>query len=255
MCPAEPGELDGLRGAPVRPPQRLDEDCSLSLIRGFSSFGPRDRRSRQGRCRARLSELERKVRYLERFTIGEYHSPLDNMLELADVAGPCEPGKQVQYLGGRSAHRALVFVGRAGDEVVRQDRQVFRSAAQGRQEKLNSVETVQKVATEQALAFAQVKVHVRRRHNPSLGQRFLGSADAYDRLVLDRSEQLCLQRQAHVADFVKEDGPFARQLELARARRDPGRGACFHPEEFGLEQGLRHCGAVDRDKGMVSARR
>ena len=58
-----------------------------------------------------MSEFERKVRDLEYIAIGEYHSPFDNMLELANVAGPGEPGKQVQDLGARPAYRALVLVG------------------------------------------------------------------------------------------------------------------------------------------------
>jgi hypothetical protein len=85
---AEAREPDGFRRVPVRPSQRIDEGCSFSLICDFSSLGPRQRRDGQDRCRLHLSEFERKVRDLERITVGKYHSPLNNVLELANVAGP-----------------------------------------------------------------------------------------------------------------------------------------------------------------------
>ena len=75
------------------------------------------------------------------------------------------------------------------------------------------------------------------------------AADALEALLLERAQDLGLQRQRQVADLVEEQRAAMRQLELARLARDrAGERALLVAEELGLEQRLGNRGAVDGDE-------
>jgi hypothetical protein len=108
---AEACEFAGFGDVPLCFPQGFNQQGPFRLIRLVAeSNAQAPRRARGQETGWALPEFEREVRDLERITTGEYHGSLNHMLELADVAGPGEPGKQGQDLGARPAYRALVFV-------------------------------------------------------------------------------------------------------------------------------------------------
>ena len=84
----------------------------------------------------------------------------------------------------------------------------------------------------------------------------LGAADAVDLALLDGAQQLGLQADVHLADFVEQQRAAVGFLELADAAGDgAGEGALLMAEQFALQQVLRDGGAVDRDEGLVGALR
>ncbi len=85
-------------------------------------------------------------------------------------------------------------------------------------------------------------------------QRFdLVGAERLDLLFLQHAQQLGLQRQRQVADFVEEQRAAVGHLELADAplALGAGEGARCGAEQLRLDQGFRNRGDVDRDEGAV----
>ncbi len=75
----------------------------------------------------------------------------------------------------------------------------------------------------------------------------LEAADGAELTLLQRPQQLGLEFQRHIADFVEKQGAAAGQLELAGAALGrSGKGAAFMPKQLALQQSLRNCRAVDR---------
>jgi hypothetical protein len=74
-------------------------------------------------------------------------------------------------------------------------------------------------------------------------------------LSFDRSQQPSLNGEAHFADLVEEQGPFARGFDQPRPIAI---GACVGalgvPEQLGVEDVRRQCGAIDRDERSFPSR-
>ena len=100
-----------------------------------------------------------------------------------------------------------------------------------------------------------LQVAVRRRDDAHVDVQRHRAADALEPLLLERAQDLRLQRQRQLADLVEEQRAAVRELELARlARRRAGERALLVAEQLRLEQRLGNRRAVDRDERAVGAR-
>ena len=80
-----------------------------------------------------------------------------------------------------------------------------------------------------------------------MGKRFR-AADALDLALLQNAQQLGLQRQRHLADFVQKNRAAVRLFEQSDARVDgSGEGSLGVAEELGFEQMIGKRGAIDGD--------
>ena len=76
-------------------------------------------------------------------------------------------------------------------------------------------------------------------------------ADLLEFAFLQHTEQLHLQRRAHRPDFVQEQRAFVRLFEPALPVADGARERASHvAEDFGFEQRLGDCAAVQRDEAV-----
>ena len=81
------------------------------------------------------------------------------------------------------------------------------------------------------------------------------AADTFEAPFLERAQDLGLQRERQIADFVEEERPAVRHLELAGlARHGAGESALFVAEELGLEERLGNRRAIDGDKRRLGSR-
>ena len=81
---------------------------------------------------------------------------------------------------------------------------------------------------------------VGRRDQPHVDLQRRRAADALEPLLLERAQDLRLQRQRQLADLVEEQRAAVRHLELARLARDgAGERALLVAEQLGLEQRSR----------------
>src|SRR5690606_19993060 len=100
------------------------------------------------------------------------------------------------------------------------------------------------------------EIAVRRRDQAHVDALGLGTADALEFGFLDRAEQLDLDLEGDLRDFVQEQGTAVRELEATGTARDGARkGATFVTEELALDEPRRDRGAVDPDEGRVAALR
>ncbi len=98
------------------------------------------------------------------------------------------------------------------------------------------------------------EVLVRGGDHPDVDLPRLRGAERQDLALLERAQELRLQRFRQVADLVEEEAAALGLEEEARARIDAGRDARLDAEELGLEQLGRDRGAVDRQEGPGAAR-
>ena len=88
-----------------------------------------------------------------------------------------------------------------------------------------------------------------------------GSADGVEALLVQCAEDLCLGFQAHVADFVEEEGSAVGALEgaahfgglVGAASSGVGSGAVAVAEELGFDEVFGDGGAVELDEDAVAA--
>ena len=80
----------------------------------------------------------------------------------------------------------------------------------------------------------------------------LGAAHPVEFAFLEHAQELGLQPDVHLGNFVQEDGAAVGHLELAELAGDgPGERAFFVAKQFGFQQMFRQGGAVDGHKGAV----
>ena len=81
-------------------------------------------------------------------------------------------------------------------------------------------------------------------------------SDPFDHALLQKAQQLDLQSERQIADFVEEERPAVGRLDLADGlfRRARER-ALFVPEELAFEQRFGNRRAVDRDEPVALPRR
>src|SRR6185436_17268063 len=81
------------------------------------------------------------------------------------------------------------------------------------------------------------------------------TTDPLELLLLDHPEELGLEIETHLRDFVQQQSPAVGSLERALSPGGgAGEGPLLVPEERALDQALRHRGAVHRDEGRLSTR-
>ncbi len=96
---------------------------------------------------------------------------------------------------------------------------------------------------------------MRRRDDADVYLDRLVAADARDLAVFQHAQQLGLQRQRHVADFVEEQGAAVGIFETALAHLvGAGEGAGLVAEQLVVEQALVQGGAVQGGERLVLAR-
>ncbi len=95
-----------------------------------------------------------------------------------------------------------------------------------------------------------------RRHHAHVAADGLVAAHALETALLQHAQQLHLHRQAHVADFIQQQGAALGHFEttLARGQRT-GEGALLVAEQFAFQQVRRNGAAVDRHERAIAARR
>src|SRR5690606_17914791 len=137
--------------------------------------------------------------------VAEEQAALDDVLELADVAGPGMPEEALHRAVGHPAHVLLELGAEVAEEVLDQERDVALALAQRRQAHLDHVEPVVEVLAEAALPDLLQQIAVGRRDQPYVDLDGLDAAHPLELLLLDRAEQLHLHVDRDLADLVEEE--------------------------------------------------
>nr|GFD24377.1 hypothetical protein [Tanacetum cinerariifolium] len=130
--------------------------------------------------------------------------PFDHVAKLADVPWPSVVEQRAACLFAEATRRAAVLFDEACQEAIGQRQDVFATLTQRRQVQSNDIQTVEQVFTETPVTDHVFQIQVRGgedAHVCAAGDRV---ADALVFFVLNEAQQLGLQRQREVPDFVEE---------------------------------------------------
>ena len=185
---------------------------------------------------------------------GEQHRPVEGVFQLAHVAAPGVGLHQRLRLAAERPHGHAVHLRVLAGEVAGEFEDVGRALAQGRQAQVDDVEAVEQILAEGALLDLLGEVAVRGGQHPDVDLHRAGAADPVDHPLLERAQQLGLEPDVHLGDFVEQQRAAVGLLEAADAAGDrAGEGAFLVAEEFGFEQGVGDGGAVHGDERPVGA--
>ena len=181
---------------------------------------------------------------------------LEDVLQLADVAGPVVVEERLHRLGGHGRDRPLVLPRRARDERVDEERDVLLALPQRREADGDDAEAVEEVLAELPFLDEAAEVGVRRGDDADVRVDRLDGADGEELALLEDPEELGLGLERHGADLVEEDRPAVGDLEEALLLGDrSGEGPLRVAEEVRLEEVGRHRAGVDGDERAGGAQR
>lgn len=161
------------------------------------------------------------------------------MFKFADVSRPAVFEEHLHGIGLKVFGDASIFLSDAFDEVVSQDEDVIAALVKGRNEEFDDMEAEVKVFAEMAFADGGFEVSVGCSDKADIGFNGGVSADAFERMAFEDAEKFGLDREAHFADFVEEEGALIGGFELADLSScGTGEGAFFVTEEFAFKEGL-----------------
>ena len=183
----------------------------------------------------------------------------DDVAQLADVAGP------VILLEGGEGGSVISTCGRpycwpnSCEEFAGEQRDVFLAVAQRRNEEGDDVEAVEEVFAEVAAGDLFFEVFIGGGDDAGVDVDGSAGADGIEALFVQSAQNLCLRLQAHVADFVEEEGAAIGALEGAALfgwlAGSTGTGAVAIAKELGLDEVFGDGGAVEFDKDAIAAER
>ena len=137
-------------------------------------------------------------------------------------------------------------------KMVGQQAQVTVALAQRCGDHLQDIEPVIQVFAKTAVANCRLQVDVGCGQDPNIHRDRLAATDPFDVFFLEKAQQVGLQLQRQVANFIQKQRAAMSRLDapdLALVR--PGERALFMAEQFGLDQVFGDGPTIDRDKGFV----
>lgn len=189
---------------------------------------------------------------------------LDDVEELADVAGPAEAGESHEGgvgdpgdgAAGEQALRGL------GQGVHDDPGDVLAALAERREMNLGAFDAEEEVFAELLAADHGLEIFVGGADKADVGLAFVVAADADDLAGLEDAEELGLHLEGHIADFVEEECAAGAAGTVGGVFEDafavlfgPGEGAADVAEELIFEEGFGLGGAVECDEAAFSAGR
>src|SRR5262249_15777712 len=160
------------------------------------------------------------------------------------VHGPGRDGFNVPI------HAERIFV----HEVSNEERNVLAPVAKGGNRHWKNVQAVVQVAAERPLFHHLFQIAVRGRDNAHIHLLRPRAAQALKLMLLQYAQQLGLQIEWNVADFIEEQRSLVCQLEPPGFAHDGAcKGALLVPEELALEKTRRNRRTVDLDERPITA--
>ena len=135
-----------------------------------------------------------------------------------------------------------------------QGREIFAPLPQRRQHDRKHIETVEEIASESSADDVVREPAIRRRDDAHVHGRRAGAAEPFELAALEHAQELGLQLEGQLADFVEKDGSALRQFEAARLRRmRAGERPALAAEQLALDERRRQRPAIDDDEPPASA--
>ena len=136
--------------------------------------------------------------------------------------------------------------------MVREERDVGNTFAKRREFEADHVDSIEKVLPKLPFGHSRRKIFIRRKDDTCIHFFGLSSADRLELKLLKDSKQFHLQASRSCPDFVEEDRPAVRLLELTNfICGSPRESALNMTKQFAFKQVLRESSASDFHKRMI----
>jgi hypothetical protein len=140
-------------------------------------------------------------------------------------------------------------------KVLGQRNDVAGALAEGRGGERKDAQPVIEVFAKLAGCNVLTQIAVGRGDHAHIERDLRAAADALDFAFLQNAQQLGLQADIHLADFIEQQGAALGLFELSwPCFMGAGEGAFFVAEQQCLQHVLRNRRTVDRDKRAIAAR-
>ncbi len=171
---------------------------------------------------------------------------LDDVFELAHVAGPAVAAHGLKCSGGEVDFGDGVAFGEIGGEFLGQKADVAAALAQRRDVDLHGREAVEEVFAEASFGDGAQEVDVRCGDDADVGAFHRRRAHAEVFARFEHAQKARLRRQGQLGHFVEENRASVGFFEVAPARVDgTGEGAFFVAEKLGVDGAFGDGAAVD----------
>jgi hypothetical protein len=198
--------------------------------------------------------VERHVLQMDDRAPGEDDGAMQDVLELAHVAGPVVAREHLEGTGRHAAHVAVALAGDLAHEVLDECGNVLAPLAERRHVDRHDVEPIVEVLAERALAHGAPQIHVGRRQDPHIDRHGAHPAQPLDLALLQDAQELRLQVEPQGADLVEEHRAAVGELEAAELLRvRPGEGALLVAEQLRFDQRLGDRRHVDGHERLPAA--
>ena len=153
-------------------------------------------------------QVRRQVAVFNGLAGGHDGGALNAVLQFADVARPVVFGHGLQGVGAKAGD---AFTGRraqAVGEVAGQRGNVFHTLAQGGQRDREHIQAVVQVFAKLFIGHGLQQIFVGGRNDPHVDLALAGISHRLDDSLLQRAQNLGLQRQRHVTDLIEKQRAF-----------------------------------------------
>jgi len=182
--------------------------------------------------------------------LGHHDGPADLVRQLPNIAGPGIGLDRLDRLLRKPQDLLPHLLAHPLQEELGHEEDVFAPLPERRDVDHDHAEPVVEVLPEPAVRNRLFEVHVRRGDDAGIDLDLLPPPDPLERLVLEESEELDLEREREFPDLVQEERPPLGVLYLPFLLLDgTGKGPPLVAEQLGLEEGLGDRPAVDGDEG------
>src|ERR1700693_1265505 len=131
------------------------------------------------------------------------------------------------------------------DKMLHQERDVFGSLAQGRNENRENIQAIVKIAAKLFFQNHFFQIAMSRRHYSNVDFLRVRASQAFELSLLQDTKQFGLEFQGDVANFIQEQGTSVRELESSNLlSNSSGESSALVAKEFAFEQAGGNGGAV-----------
>src|SRR4029077_14483560 len=135
----------------------------------------------------------------------ENHAALDEVFKLANVAWPLSVHECIHRLSRNKPDALLHLAGSAQNKIVHEQRHVFTSITKWRDLDWENIQSVKQVFAKLVVADHAVQVAVRCSNQAHIDMCGSCASQTFKFPLLKRTQQLWLQVEADVADFVQKE--------------------------------------------------
>src|SRR5262249_9089955 len=155
------------------------------------------------------------------------------VLQFADIARPGMGVDRDQRARAKSPNLPAELAGKAAQKEIRQHQSVALALAQWRHPDRNLVQPVEQILAKAPFAHHPVEVLVGRTDDADIDLYRSAAANPLDHLILQKAQELNLDRQWHIADFVEKQGAGMGAFDAPDGLLDgTGEGPLLIAEQF-----------------------